>query len=49
MERIIQLQLLNYLKANNILVPFQSGFRASHSTVTALIKGEVTVVGERAL
>ena len=38
MERIIQLQLLNYLKANNILVPFQSGFRASHSTVTALIK-----------
>ena len=38
MERIIQLQLLNYLKANNILVPFQSGFRASHCTVTALIK-----------
>ena len=38
LERVIQLQLLHHLQTYNILVPVQSGFRAKHSTVTALVK-----------
>ena len=38
LERIIQIQLVSHLHANNILDSMQSGFRARHSTVTALVK-----------
>ena len=38
LERMVQLQLVHYLQTNNILVQAQSGFRANHSTVTALVK-----------
>ena len=37
-EKIVYNQLSNYLSNNNILSPFQSGFRPNHSTITALLK-----------
>lgn len=37
-ERIVSFQLRLYLSRNNLLNPFQSGFRPGHSTVTALTK-----------
>ena len=38
LERIVQLQLLRYLQDNEIMAEVQSGFRANHSTMTALAK-----------
>jgi hypothetical protein len=38
LERVVHSQLSDFLTQNNILNPFQSGFRRSHSTETALIK-----------
>ena len=38
LERLVQSQLLRFLQENNILSSVQSGFRAKHSTVTALVK-----------
>jgi len=37
-ERIVYNQLSSYLSENNILSPYQSGFRSFHSTVTALLE-----------
>lgn len=37
-EKCIYNQLSHYLSANNILSPFQSGFRSNRSTSTALLK-----------
>jgi len=37
-ERIVYNQLSSYLSQNNILSPYQSGFRSFHSTVTALLE-----------
>ena len=36
MERVVQRQLLDYLKCHSLLSQNQSGFRPKHSTVTAL-------------
>ena len=38
LEKVVQKQLLNYLRINGILSVEQSGFRLKHSTCTALIK-----------
>jgi Reverse transcriptase (RNA-dependent DNA polymerase) len=38
MEKLLFDQLLDHLNTNNMLSEFQSGFRRSHSTVTALAK-----------
>ncbi|KAJ4448240.1 hypothetical protein ANN_10254 [Periplaneta americana] len=38
LERIIHKQLSDYLNENNILNPYQSDFRADHSTATAIVK-----------
>lgn len=38
LERVVHRQLSQYLQSNNLLTPFQSGFRTAHSTCTALIK-----------
>ncbi|CAH2236861.1 jg27265, partial [Pararge aegeria aegeria] len=38
LERIVHFQLNSFLVNNNILSPYQSGFRRGHSTVTALVK-----------
>ncbi len=38
LERVVAGQLQQYLSINNILEPFQSGFRSGHSTETALIR-----------
>ena len=38
LERLVQVQLTNYLKSNDILSEAQSGFRKNHSTISALIK-----------
>ncbi|XP_059054939.1 uncharacterized protein LOC131848983 [Achroia grisella] len=37
LERIVHLQVSYYLEANNILPPFQSGFRKRRGTITALL------------
>ncbi|KPJ06072.1 putative RNA-directed DNA polymerase from transposon BS [Papilio machaon] len=36
-EKVVWIQLTDYLENNNILPEFQSGFRKSHSTTTALL------------
>ncbi|KAI5725405.1 hypothetical protein M8J77_014921 [Diaphorina citri] len=38
LEKIATQQIIQYIEAYNILDPFQSGFRKSHSTATALVK-----------
>lgn len=38
LEKVVHRQLSTFLRNNNLLSPFQSGFRSSHSTSTALIK-----------
>jgi exonuclease III len=38
LEKVVFEQLNSYLSINNLLNPFQSGFRAGHSTTTALVK-----------
>lgn len=38
LERLVQVQLTDYLKFNNILSEAQSGFRKNHSTISALLK-----------
>ena len=38
LERVVSQQLLTYITDNNLLEPFQSAFRACHSTETALTK-----------
>lgn len=38
LERLVHQQLASFLVKNNLLNPFQSGFRPGHSTVTALTK-----------
>ena len=37
LERAVYIQIQEYLKANNLLYEFQSGFRKSYSTDTCLI------------
>ena len=55
LERIVLSQLLQHLESNHLLEPFQSAYRKSHSTETALLcifdrllkaadKGEVTLL-----
>ena len=41
-ERIVYDQLYAYLEEYNIICKFQSGFRAIHSTVTALLEATDT-------
>ncbi|CAK1588609.1 unnamed protein product [Parnassius mnemosyne] len=38
LERLVQQQINSFCLRNNILNPFQSGFRSGHSTTTALLK-----------
>lgn len=38
LERVVMRQFSNFLSYNNLLNPYQSGFRPSHSTCSALIK-----------
>ena len=38
LEKVISTQLLAFMSQNNIFEKFQSGFRALHSTETALLK-----------
>ena len=37
-EKLVQIQLTNHLKINNLLSSEQSGFRENHSTVTSLVR-----------
>ena len=41
-ERIVYDQLCAYLEEHNIIHKFQSGFRSTHSTVTALLEATDT-------
>ena len=41
-ERIVYDQLYAYLEEDNIICKYQSGFRAIHSTVTALLEATDT-------
>ena len=38
LERVVHIQMTRYLAANNLLPKFQSAYRKSHSTETALMK-----------
>ena len=38
LEKLVQMQLSDYLKRNNILSEAQSGFRKNHSTISSLLK-----------
>ena len=38
LEKLVQVQLAEYLKSNSILSEAQSGFRKYHSTMSALVK-----------
>ncbi len=38
MERIVALQIVDHLEANNLMDIFQSAYRKFHSTETALLK-----------
>ena len=38
LEKIVSVQINSFLKENNILEEFQSGFRTNHNTETALTK-----------
>ena len=38
LEKVVQFQLLRFLRSHQLLNQFQSGFRPAHSTCTALIK-----------
>ena len=38
LEKVVLKQLLAHLKANNLVEPFQSAYRAHHSTETALLR-----------
>lgn len=38
LERVVVGQLQQHLSINNLLEPFQSGFRSGHSTETALVR-----------
>lgn len=38
LEKVVSTQLLAFMNQNNLFEKFQSGFRALHSTETALLK-----------
>ena len=38
LEKLVQVQLSDYLTHNNVLSEAQSGFRKNHSTISALLK-----------
>ena len=40
MERVVKWRLQKYLDINNIIAPYQSGFRPGHSTTDSLIRLE---------
>ena len=37
MEKVVQVQLVNYINENKLLSIYQSGFRKKHSTETAAV------------
>jgi len=44
LERLVARQLLDYLRAADLLPDLQSAYRANHSTETAVFKTRVTTV-----